>query len=135
MLEEDYINSYDQALQKGFEIGVSEAVMDMLVKMAGRAKIYLSETKWKHYKKLKENVHKIFVKEYPDIKLRFFECYDEAGNLLKEKWAEDQIFLMGSWGLSEVHWNDICAFAEKYPNLSSEALARRIIRESEYKYI
>lgn len=115
MLEEGYINSYDQALQKGFEIGVSEAVMDMLVKMARRAKIY--------------------VQKHPDYKSEFFEYYDKAGNLLKEKWAEKQISLMECWGLSKVYWNDICIFAEKYPNLSSEALARRIIRESEYKYI
>ena len=135
MLEAGYINLYDQALQEGFEIGVSEAALDSLVVMAGRAKIFLSETKWKRYKKSKEKRHRIYVQENPDNKSGFFECYDEAGNLIKEKWVEEQIFVMECMGFSGECWTDICIFAKKYPELSSETLARRIIRESEYKYI
>lgn len=40
MLEAGYINLYDQALQEGFEIGVSEAARDSLAVMAGRAKYF-----------------------------------------------------------------------------------------------
>lgn len=135
MLEEGYINLYDQALQEGFEIGVSEASLDSLTMMVGRAKIFLSETKWERYKKSEENRHRIQLQENPDIKQGLFECYDEAGNLRKEKWLEKQICVMECMGFSGECWKDICIFVEKYPNLSSEALARRIIRESEYKYI
>lgn len=135
MLEEGYLNLHDQALQEGFEIGVSEGVLDSLAEMAGRAKIFLSETKWKRYKKSEENKHRLYMQENPDIKSEIFECHDEAGNLLKEKWVEKQIFLMKCRGFSGECWTDICTFVDKYPNLSSEALARRIIRESEYKYV
>lgn len=67
--------------------------------------------------------------------IKELQNYDEAGDLIKEKWAEEQVFLMECLRFSGECWTDICAFAEKYPDLSSEALARRIIRESEYKYI
>lgn len=135
MLEKGYVDSYDQGLQKGFEIGVSEAALDTLAVMAGRAKIFLSETKWNRYKKSEENKYRKYMRENPDIESGSYKYYDEAGNLIKEKWAEEQVFLMECLRFSGECWTDICAFAEKYPDLSSEALARRIIRESEYKYI
>lgn len=59
MLEKGYVNSYDQGLQTGFEIGVSEAALDTLAVMAGRAKIFLSETKWKRYKKSEDLARRI----------------------------------------------------------------------------
>lgn len=135
MLELGHIDPHDKTFQEGFQIGVSEAVMDDLAVAAGRVRIFLSETKWKRYKKSEENRHRIYVQEHPEDKEGFCRCYDEAGNLLKEKWVKKQIILMKCDGFSEECWNDICAFAKKYPNLSSEALARRIVRESEYKYI
>ncbi len=135
MLEAGTVDLYDQAFQEGFEIGVTESSVEMLAMMIEYAKISMSEEKWGHYKKSEEGKYRKYRKEHPDCEETCGRNYDAEGRLIKEKWIEDKKNIMTCMGFPKEGWNDICAFIEKYPELSPSALARRIIRESEYKYI
>ncbi|MDE6641683.1 MAG: hypothetical protein K2K63_14305 [Acetatifactor sp.] len=135
MLEAGLIDLYDQLYQEGFEIGMSEASLDMLTTMAGYAGIFMSEEKWVRFKKSQEGKYRKYRKEHPDSRDRYGRCYDDEGYLIKEKWIEEQKDIMSCMNFPKEGWEDLCAFAEKYPGLPPGALARRILRESEYKYI
>lgn len=135
MLEAGYMDLYDQNFQHGYEIGVTEAALEMLARMIKYAKISMSEEKWKDYKKIKEEKYRKYREENPGREGTYDRCYDAEGNLVKERWIEDQKIIMTCMDFPKESWDDVCAFIEKYPELSPIALARRIIRESEYKYI
>lgn len=135
VLEAGLTDLYDQAYQEGFEIGKSEASLDMLITMAGYAKIFMSEEKWERFKKSQEDKYRKYRKKHPDSSARYGECYDDEGYLIKEKWIEEQKVIMSCMKFPEEGWEDLCAFVEKYPGLPPGALARRILKESEYKYI
>lgn len=135
MLESNYRNRYDESYQKGFEIGVSKASLDGLIMMVGNIKATMSEEKWERYKKSAEKKHRKYITEYPETTEKNSGYYDEKGQIIKEKWIETQIDIMECLGFAEGSWEDICAFVERYPELPAASLARRIIRESEYKYI
>lgn len=135
MLEAGSVDLYDQAFQEGFEIGKTEASIEMLARMAEFARIFMSEEKWEHYKKSEEDKYRKYKKKNPGCEETYGRNYDTEGNLIKEKWIEDQKHIMTCMGFPREGWDDICAFAAKYQELSPAVLARRIIRESEYKYI
>ncbi|MCM1235955.1 MAG: hypothetical protein NC489_38180 [Ruminococcus flavefaciens] len=135
MLEAGYIDLYDQNFQRGYEIGLTESTIEMFARMIRFAKISMSEEKWKTYKKTEEEKYRKYREENPDRGKIYGRCYDAEGNLVKEKWIEDQRLIMTCMNFPYEGWDEVCAFIEKYPALSPTALARRIIRESEYKYI
>ncbi|MDE7185884.1 MAG: hypothetical protein K2O40_15780 [Lachnospiraceae bacterium] len=135
MLEAGSMNLYDQACQEGYEIGVTESSLNILATMAKYARIFMSEAKWERFKKSEEKKCRQYRKENPDSKERYDKCYDEQGNLVKEEWIEEQKLIMTCMRFPEEGWDDLCRFAEKYPELPPGVLARRVIRESEYKYI
>ncbi len=135
MLEAAAMDLYDQAYQEGFEIGISEAALDMLIAMVKHAGMFVSEEKWIRYKKSEEEKYRKYRTEHPDCRETYGRCYDDQGCLIEEKWVEDQKTIMDCMGFPKGGWEDICAFVRKYPELTPGALARRILRESEYKYI
>lgn len=135
MLEAGFMDLYDQACQEGFETGLTRASLKSLTTMVKYAKIFVSEEKWERFKKSEEEKCKKYRAENPDRKERYSRCHDEKGNLLKEKWIEDQRTIMICMSFPKEGWDDLCSFAKKYPKLSPGILARRVIRESEYKYI
>lgn len=135
MLEAGSIDLYDQLHQEGFEIGVTESVLETLTVMAKYARLIMSEEKWERFKKSEEEKCRKYRKENPGSKERYDICYDEEGNLVKEEWVKEHKYIMICLRFPKEGWDDLCSFAEKYPELSPGALARRVIRESEYKYI
>lgn len=135
VLEAGLMDLHDQLYQEGFEIGMSEASLGMLATMAGYAGIFMSAEKWERFKKSQEDKYRKYRKEHPDSGDRYGRCYDEEGHLIKEKWVEEQKDIMSCMSFPEEGWEDLCAFVEKYPGLPPEVLARRILKESEYKYI
>lgn len=132
MLEAGFVDLHDQAFQEGFEMGLTDSSIKMLAKIAEHAKISMSEEKWEHYKKSEEDEYRKYRKENPDYKDTNF---DAEGRLIREKWIVEQKLTMICSGFPKEGWDDVCAFVLKYPELSPTVLARRIIRESEYKYI
>ena len=135
VLEAGSMDLYDHAYQEGVEIGMSEASLGMLTTMTGYARIFMSEEKWERFKKSQEEKCRKYRKEHPDSKDRYDRCYDDEGYLIKEKWIEEQKEIMRCMDFPKEGWEDLCAFAEKYPGLPPGVLARRILKESEYKYI
>ena len=135
MLEAGYIDPFEQKFQEGFEIGISSVPLDMLTIMAKRALIYMSEEKWKRYKKSKEKKYRKYREEHPDCQEDSDKYYDHQGELIEEKWVESQKDVMDFMEFPENGWDDLCFFAKKYSELTPGALARRVLRESEYKYI
>lgn len=135
MLEAGSVDLYDQAYQKGFEIGRTEASLGMLAKMIEYAKTAMSEEKWNRFMKSEEEKYRKYQKEHPDSKETYGRCYDNEGHLIKEKWIEERKEIMECIGFPREGWEDLCSFIEKYPELSAGALAKRILKESEYKYV
>ncbi len=135
MLEAGSMDLYDQAYQEGYEIGISETALDMLAVMVKYARTFASEERWGRYKKSEEERYRKYRKEHPDCRENYGRCFDDKGHLVKEKWVEDQKIIMSCMGFPEESWEDLCVFVKKYPGLTPGALARRILRESEYKYI
>lgn len=135
MLEAGHIDLFEQGYQEGVEIGISEVLLDKLTVMVKHAGIFLSEDKWECYKKSEEDKYRKHKEEDLDCGENYGRCYDEQGHLIKEKWVEDQKTIMSCMGFPKDCWEDVCFFVKKYPGLAPEALARRILRESEYKYI
>ena len=135
MLEAGSMDLYDQAYQEGYEIGISETALDMLTVMVKYARTFASEERWGRYKKSEEERYRKYRKEHPDCRENYGRCFDDKGHLVKEKWVEDQKIIMSCMGCPEESWEDLCVFVKKYPGLTPGALARRILRESEYKYI
>lgn len=135
MLEAGFMDLYDQAHQKGFETGISEAALGMLTLMVKHAEIFVSEERWNRYKKSEEEKYRKYRKEDPDCRETYGRCYDDQGCLIAEKWVEDQKMIMNYMGFPKEGWDDLCNFAKKYPGLMPGALARRVLKESEYKYI
>lgn len=135
MLEAGSMDLYDQAYQEGYEIGISEVALDMLAVMVKHAGMFVSEERWKRYKKSEEERYRKYRKEHLDCPENYGRCYDDQGCLIKEKWVEDQKTIMNCMGFPKGSWEDLCVFVKKYPGLTPGALARRILRESEYKYI
>ena len=135
MLEAGKTDLYERSFQEGYETGLTEVSVEMLARVAGHAQISMSEEKWEHYKKTEEDKYRKYREENPDRGEAYDDNYDTEGRLIKDKWIEEQKLVMKCMGFPKEGWDDICAFIEKYPGLSPAALARRIIRESEYKYI
>lgn len=135
MLEAGYIDLYDEAYQKGFEIGISISTLRMLTRMVGHVKSFLSAESWEKYKKKLENRFKKHLAEHPEDQGKRPDFFDEEGRLVKEEWVKEKKKILDCMGFHEGSWDEICAFVGKYPELPPSALARRIIRESEYKYI
>lgn len=135
MLEAGSMDLHDQAYQEGYEIGISEVALDMLAVMVKHAGMFVSEERWKRYKKSEEERYRKYRKEHLDCPENYGRCYDDQGCLIKEKWVEDQKTIMNCMGFPKGSWEDLCVFVKKYPGLTPRALARRILRESEYKYI
>lgn len=135
MLEKDSVDLYDQAYQKGFEIGKSEASLEMLTRMIRYAKVFMSKDEWNYFKRSEEEKYRSYKKEHSDCKEIYGRCYDSEGNLIKEKWIEDRKLIMECMGYPQEGWEELCNFIEKYPELSIGDLAKRILKESEYKYV
>lgn len=135
MLEAGSVDLYAQAYQKGFEIGKTEASLKMLTTMIGYAKTFMSKEKWNGFIKSEEEKYRKYQKEHSDSKENYGRYYDNEGHFVKEKWIEEQKVIMECMGFPKEGWEDICSFIEKYPELPAGALARRIFKESEYKYV
>lgn len=135
MLEKVHRSLYDESYQKGFEIGISKSSFQFLTGMVKSIKAYLSEERWERYKKSQEKKHRKYIAEHPGSAEGCHSCYDNDGCLIKEKWVKEEKIILNCLGFQEECWADIISFIEKYPELSASAIARRIVRESEYKYI
>ncbi len=135
MLEAGRMDPFEQGFQEGIEIGISEVRLDMLIVMVKHARIFVSEEKWICYKKSKEKKYRKHREGHTDCQEDYAQYYDGQGYLIKEKWAEAQKAVMNHMGFPKDGWDDLCFFAKKYPGLTPGALARRVLRESEYKYI
>ncbi|MDE7310013.1 MAG: hypothetical protein K2N87_00020 [Eubacterium sp.] len=135
MLEAGYRNLFEEAGQRGYEIGVSNVLLDMLAESIGFVKIAMSDERWERYKRSQEIKIR---KEMSEGKLQDI-CYeyicDENRHIIKEKWLDEKQIEMKCMGFPMEGWEDIRAFVEKYPELPPCKLAERIVRESEYKYI
>ena len=83
----------------------------------------------------RKNVHLNRCKDNTLDKSDCDNYFDESGRLIKEKWVKNRKYVLRMLNFPEDCWNELCDFARKYPGLSPNMLTRRIIRESEYKYI
>ena len=95
----------------------------------------MSKEKWNGFIKSEEEKYRKYQKEHSDSKENYGRYYDNEGHFVKEKWIEEQKVIMECMGFPKEGWEDICSFIEKYPELPAGALARRIFKESEYKYV
>lgn len=135
MLEAGSVDLYDKGFQEGYEIGKTEAVTEYLARMIQYAKISMSEERWECYKKSEEEKYRKYREANPGCEETYGRCYDAQGCLVKEKWIGKQKHIMACMDFPKDGWDDVCAFIKKYPELQPAELARRVIRESEYKYI
>lgn len=135
MLELEQCDFYEEAYQQGYEMGVSEVQISSIVKVIEDIRISLSDEKWIQYKTAREEKHRKYVALYPEQKNSEQSIFDENGDMIREKWMEMCLFFAETCFRDLECWNDIAAFNKKYPNLSAVELAKRIVRESEYKYV
>lgn len=135
MLEAGYTDLFDQEFQRGIQIGRADAHFIVLTEIIRGIRAIMSEKRWERFKKSEEQKYRKYRKEHPGREEDYSESYDREGHLVKEKWIEEQKRMMEGMHFPEEAWEELRGFAEKYPGLLEEDLARRVLRESEYKYI
>lgn len=77
MLEAGPIDLYEEAYQRGYEIGVAKSQISSISRVIEDNKISLSEEKWMQYKKAEETKHRKYVREHPEQKDDEQSMYDE----------------------------------------------------------
>lgn len=135
MLEMSQIDFYEEAYQRGYEIGVAKSQISSICMVIEDIKISLSEEKWTQYKRSREEKHRKYVCKHPEQKEDVQGLYDENGYMVRERWLEGCHVFAEICFLEPECWDDISAFIIKYPQLPANELAERIVRESEYKYV
>ena len=135
MLEAGQIDLYEEAYQRGYEIGVTRSQIGSISMVIEDIKISLSEEKWMRYKKAEEEKHRKYVREHPEQENDAQGLYDGNGSMVRERWLESCHVIAEIFFLEPGCWDDIVAFIRKYPQLPTDELAERIVRESEYKYV
>lgn len=78
MLEAGQIDLYEEAYQRGYEIGVTRSQISSISMVIEDIKISLSEEKWMRYKKAEEEKHRKYVGSILNKRMMHKVCMTET---------------------------------------------------------